>query len=271
MDEFGLYWWRPRDGWINIGDEISPIVLGHVTGRRIVFRNVDDCDGVAVGSVFYPLKAKRRRRKAPLFVWGTGTLKPKHDDYRNLWLNLAALRGPKTWAEIENCPDVPFGDPGLFVREIWPQPGSLRQPGRVGIIAHHSMQHGQPTRRLLDGIDGASLVSITQPDIAKMMRQVAKCSLVISSSLHGMVFADAFGVPSLFWNEAGEENEWKFRDYFAGAGRPDFAALTMAEILAVSAGGRVADLPFSVLSEAALTDTLSRLRAAARAIPGGFA
>lgn len=95
MNDFSLYWWRPGgNGQSNLGDEISPIVLSHVSGRRIIRAGLDDCEGIAIGSVFYPRKASARKRSKPLFVWGSGTLKPRHCSYQGLSVILAALRGP---------------------------------------------------------------------------------------------------------------------------------------------------------------------------------
>lgn len=269
MNDFGLYWWQPPKGWTNIGDEISPIVLGHVTGRHIVHASLDTCDGIAIGSVFLPRKAARRKRATPLFIWGSGTLQPQPTDYTDLSVIIAALRGPHTRGQIANCPDVPFGDPGLFARELWP--GADRVAGRIGIVPHHSMLRNARTRALLAGLGDTKLLDMTSPDIAGTMRQLSECSLIVTSSLHGLIFADAYGIPSLFWNEQGTENEWKYREYFDGVGRPDFVGLPAAEILALVQNGGTDGMPVSVLAEADCVQTLSDLRAAAALIPGGTA
>ena len=268
MTDFALYWWRPSGNWINIGDEISPIVLNHVTGRNIIHAGLDDCDGIAIGSVFYPRKASARKRRTPLFVWGSGTLNPRPTDFAHLSVVMAALRGPRTWGQIANCPDLPFGDPGLFVREIWP--AAPRRAGRIGIIPHHSMIGSAQTRALMAALGDTVLLDMTAPDIGGMLRQLSECSLILSSSLHGLIFADAYGIPSLFWNEQGAENEWKYRDYFEGVGRPDFAGLP-AETILTAAGGDLSGLPFSVLPEADCLRVLTDLRTAAGRIPDGTA
>lgn len=269
MNDFGLYWWRPPKGWINISDEISPLILGHVTGRNMVHASLETCDGIAIGSVFYPRKAVRRKRVTPLFVWGSGTLAPRPADYDQLSVAIAALRGPGTWGQIANCPDVPFGDPGLFAPELWP--GAPTISGKVGVIPHHSMINDARSKALLAELGDTVLLDMTSPDIAGTMRQLSECSLIVSSSLHGLIFADAYGTPSLFWNERGEDNEWKYRDYFDGVGRADFCGLTVAEILAAAAGGKLDGLPFSLLPAEKHARILSDLRVAGRLIPGGCA
>ena len=59
---FNLYWWRRGGRWTNLGDEVSPLILGHVTGREIEHAGLETCDGIAIGSVFYPRKAVRKKR-----------------------------------------------------------------------------------------------------------------------------------------------------------------------------------------------------------------
>lgn len=131
-DAFRLFWWVPRNKGINLGDEISPLVLSHVSGRKVVRGSPKDCDGIAIGSVFNPAMADRRKRTGPLFVWGSGTGKPMPCAMRQMSVTISALRGPLTAGQIEGCPDVPFGDPGLFVREIWPGPPPPRGPSEPG-------------------------------------------------------------------------------------------------------------------------------------------
>lgn len=266
MNDFSLYWWRPSGkGQSNLGDEISPIVLSHVSGRRIIRAGLDDCEGIAIGSVFYPRKASARKRSKPLFVWGSGTLKPRPCSYQGLSVILAALRGPRTASQIENCPDVPFGDPGLFVREIWPK----QEPstGRVGIIPHHGLRRHPATTRLSEALENSLMIDFTSADLSGPLQTLSSCQFIVSSSLHGLIIADAYGIPSVFWNELGEENEWKFLDYFEGVGRQDYVALTAEQIVEAAAHGEIRNLPFSLLSESHCDRVVEDLRAASRLMP----
>lgn len=301
MTDFRLYWWRPKRDWINLGDEISPHVLAHVTWRSIIHAPDHLCDGIAIGSVFNPRRARAKKRATPLFVWGSGTLAPSPCEFKHLSVIMAALRGPRTHGQIIGCPELPFGDPGLFVREIWPKqplsgpaPGSpsVAAPavppapgtaaarraaapakpavgGRIGLIPHHGQLRSPQIAGLAAALEGAELLDFTAPDIAATLGALSRCRLIVSSSLHGLILADSYGIPSLFWNEGGAANEWKYRDYFEGVGREDFAGLTAAEILSLLAVGPVEDLPFSQLSEARLAQVLADLRAAAGRIPEG--
>lgn len=200
-----------------------------------------------------------------MFVWGSGTLIPRPARFDRLFAILAALRGPNTAGQIENCPEIPFGDPGLFIPEIAPK--AVGGQGHVGLIPHHSMLGSPVVRNLRDALGGAEVLDFTDPDFMATLARLSQSRLIVSSSLHGLIFADAYGIPSMFWNEAGEENEWKFRDYYGGVGREGYAALTAAQIIDIVAGGRVDDLPISLLSEASKGRVLADLRAAATLMP----
>lgn len=263
-DAFGLYWWKPGGQRINLGDAISPLVLAHVTGRQIVYASPQRCDGIAIGSVFTKRISKVENRTWPLTVWGSGTLQPKPCRLDKLSVVLTALRGPHTAGQIVGCPDLPFGDPGLFVPELWP--ASPTPSGRVGLIPHHSQLAMAEVAQLAAVLGDAVVIDFTDPNIAATLKTLSECRLIVSSSLHGLVFADAYGIPSLFWNEGGARNEWKYRDYYAGAGREEYHALSAAEIIAIAEKGRAEDLPFSCLPAAARDTRLADLRMAAKAV-----
>lgn len=262
---FRLYWWRKKSRWSNLGDEVSPLILSHVTGREMAHGGLDDCDGVAIGSVFYPRKASARKRKTPLFVWGSGTLTPRPCNYNQLSVILAALRGPRTAGQIENCPDIPFGDPGLFITEIAPK--AAGPTDHISIIPHHSMLKTPLIGQMQDAFGGAEVLDFTDPDSDATLDKLSRSRLIVSSSLHGLIFADAYGIPSLFWNELGEENEWKYRDYFEGVGREGYAALPAARIAEIAQGARVDDLPVSLLASEIRQRVVADLREAAKLIP----
>ncbi len=43
--------------------------------------------------------------------------------------------------------------------------------------------------------------------------------LVISSSLHGLILAEAYGIPAVYFDSGSGEHILKYEDYYAGTGR----------------------------------------------------
>jgi hypothetical protein len=267
MAEFGLYWWRPGSGGGNPGDEIAGPIFAYASGRSVCWANAETCDGIAIGSIFHPRKARSAKRKEPLFVWGSGTLAPSPCRMEDLAVSLAALRGPRMASMIAGVPDVPFGDPGLFAAEVWP--GTAAKRHRFGLVPHRSELKHPAVRQILLALEGSTLIDVTDPDIAGTLERLSSCERIVSSSLHGLVLADSYGIPSLFWNPREEAHEWKYRDYFEGVGRFAYAALGHDEILGAASAGGVDSLPFSLLDGSTLTRVLCDLRTVARQSPDG--
>ena len=79
----------------------------------------------------------------------------------------------------------------------------------------------------------ARIKSFAASSVAKMVKTLFSCEIVrslstkgvISESLHGLILADAYGVPNVWWNPNGESGlvghngNFKFEDYFESVGQ----------------------------------------------------
>ena len=55
----------------------------------------------------------------------------------------------------------------------------------------------------------------------EVIDEILKCNKIVSSSLHGIVLAEAYGIPAK-WEKYSDDvlgNGFKFRDYLSGTGR----------------------------------------------------
>ncbi len=155
-------------------------------------------------------------------VWGSGTLipfAPSADNAMPPQVRLALVRGPLT-ALMLNWQVPVMGDPGLLVGELTGVVKSTLPRYRAGLVVHHSqkLQPGLPDRLVARGvtcIDGAT------DDYRSVAQQMAECEVILSSSLHGLVFADALGIPNTWMMPDGihEAARFKFHDYACAIGR----------------------------------------------------
>jgi hypothetical protein len=207
-----LLWWRSKFG-PNFGDELSPRIVGALGGRPVAYARRGR-KLLAVGSILALAQPGD-------FVWGTG-LPGQVDVARGV--AFLAVRGPLTRAELVRqghaCPEV-YGDPALLVGRLF-DPPPMERP-RVTVVPHH-VDHAE-ARSSLQGHD-VEIVDVFA-DAEDTLRRIRGASVVYSSSLHGLIAAEAFGVPAV-WVEFSDRvigGGFKFRDYYCASGRTPPAPL----------------------------------------------
>lgn len=227
-----IVWWQPRRKrrslyrrLYNVGDLLSPFLCDAILATR--GRGLDPARRpphrlLAIGSILH-LAADGD------VVWGAGVNgKVALDHIRARRLDVRAVRGPRSAAVLRgmgiDVPDV-FGDPGLLVSRFLPLHEERRHA--VAVVPHFNQRWPRlrwPGRRIVSPRLG----------VADFCRALGCSRLVVSSSLHGLVVAESYGVPAVFWDNGSGEDLFKYRDYYEGTGRPEFPrGRTIAECLAL--------------------------------------
>jgi len=202
----------------NFGDRFTPLLLRHILGTNVsrVDRRGEAPSFwiIGVGSILDHRSLDRSS------VWGTGVVKAGAV-LRGTPRAVHAVRGPLTadWLArrgVHLSDQVVFGDPGLLLPRLLPNRAPKRY--RLAIIPHLvDLQH--PWVRAAAATDGAVVVDLSRP-VAHVAATIASAESAISSSLHGLITADAYGVPSA-WVEFSDKvwgNGFKFRDYYQALG-----------------------------------------------------
>jgi len=220
-----LYWWQgSRRGAIaNFGDAISPMLVRMVTGRDVIHSPPRMAQLAGVGSLLgHVLDARWKRLLSPgparIAIWGTGSI-ARADLHSAGWLRCGAVRGPLTRDALGLPASTPLGDPGILVSRL--VDAIVPKTHRWGIVPHY-MDMGLPAvAGLSQANPGALVIDLTDPDPVMTARRIASCEFIISSSLHGLIAADAFGIPNMVaaWSDQVEGGAWKFNDYASGMGR----------------------------------------------------
>ncbi|WP_367714895.1 polysaccharide pyruvyl transferase family protein [Nitratireductor sp. GISD-1A_MAKvit] len=247
-----LYWWRAPQG--NFGDDLSPIIVSHHARRPVVHAGIKTCDMIAVGSLLGDFTKRRWQRilRRPLrrtHVWGTGCFGDVSGLYRHMIVH--CVRGPLTRDLLRVDAATPLGDPALLLSRMMEKP---KKRYRWGIIPHIHHQQA-PAIRELARLPGVHRINLASPDTLEIARTIASCDFILSTSLHGLIVADAFGVPNGWMHRVGEPlDDWKFRDYLASVGR-DMSPVDPPLDLAALETSLTAAAPGTV---SALADSLER-------------
>lgn len=195
------YWWRPQAG-TNFGDELTYEILKFL-GVDDGWSSPSEAELVVTGSVLEHLPEGWSGT-----VCGAGKLYPfSKVDLANA--RVLALRGKLTAAGVSGVMEgVTLGDPGLLIPR-WVRQVTARHD--LGIVPHWS-DKDLPSR-----FRYGHLIDPTRPAV-EVVSQIAQCKRIISSSLHGLIVADAYGIPrqaELHPKAAadGEGGAFKYWDY----------------------------------------------------------
>lgn len=230
MRPIGLFWWSHRDPRItNVGDALSPLIVAAVSGRPVEHAPIDRCDLIAIGSIVEI--AVRAGRRAPLAVWGSGFITdgPPSEDTP---FGSAAMRGPLSASRVSGARSV--GDPGLLASDLLAPRGAASIA--IGLVPHYRDLDHPVVAALRSGSGRCRVISPLLPPL-EFLAAISSCEAVLSSSLHGLVVADSYGVPNA-WIEFGDAvigAGYKFRDYLGVFGIRDAAPIRISHPDQVSA------------------------------------
>jgi hypothetical protein len=231
MRRVRIYRWRKKGSqYGNFGDEITIPILDRIFGVEALPVGLEDAELLGAGSIleFYVRKIGRppawRRflRSGDLNVWGTGTLLDQHEIAWPQRLHFHALRGSLTAARV-GVRGITLGDPGILSNRL------IRRPKKESAVA--VVPHFLDRRRLADLPRHWRVVNPEQP-VDDVLAQIAPAELVLSSSLHGLIVADSFGIPCVWVAFLGGQPDSptnKFLDYASARGRGFNARITWAE------------------------------------------
>lgn len=224
-----LYYWNEMwhgRSFVNFGDYLSLKIVERIIGGpvRVHKKSAKNKEKklLAIGSLFYFANDGD-------VIWGTGingkTLNKK--DYKFTHLDIRAVRGPLTRAFLMDnfqidCPEI-YGDPGLLFPYLFPEFKRKENPSHdYIIIPHYSEEH------LFLKDEWANVVYTTDP-WDRIVEKILDSEFVISSTLHGIIIAEAYGIPARMLRISADEPIFKYQDYYLGTNRPYFKYATTVD------------------------------------------
>jgi len=218
------YWWRGSDNR-NWGDKINPFLVQHLSDKNVVhpddvinfrFLNVHTC----IGSVVEHLRFEG------VHLWGPGIIS-ESSAIKIYPANIHAVRGPLTRQRLldegYDCPDI-YGDPALLLPKYY-QP-KVEKNIELGIVPHYIDKENEEILRLKE--EGACIIDVFSGE-SEFIDKINRCKRIVSSSLHGLIVADAYGISSK-WMKASDNifgDEFKYHDYYESIGITDEEPLLM--------------------------------------------
>lgn len=213
-----LYWCRGsgRDNPSaqNFGDYLSPLLVELLSGQKVVYEPVKTADLIAIGSVLgREKKARRFGFRRTLDIWGPG-VGEEHESFSGHH-RYHAVRGRHSLERIKNnvASNITLGDPGLLADSLVNRLPEKRI--KVGIIPHYADQQSPLVQQLHNALPGSKVINVFD-SVRSVLEQISSCELVISSSMHGLIVADAYGIPNRRIKLSnGIISNIKFKDYYS--------------------------------------------------------
>lgn len=157
-------------------------------------------------------------------IWGSGVERELPQRVRRFFqmswhrkLDIRAVRGPMSRAYLmklgHKCPEV-YGDPAILMPLIYSKLAIGGGEYDISIVPQLVTEQG-----IREKYPDAHIISMNTNDYKSVIDQIVQSKLIISSSLHGVILADAYGVPSIWYRGLGKDIDFKYKDYYASTGR----------------------------------------------------
>lgn len=210
------YWQISGQVANNWGDKLNPYLIARLSGRKV--RHVSEvslADGHDVLCVVGSMLGYVDLDSA--VIWGAGFIATDRR-LKRLPKAVHAVRGHLTARKLKDAGllahQVAVGDPALLMPLIYtPSP---QAEWDVGVIPHFREADLPLVQRLRQGPSNIRLIDVFS-DIENFCDQIASCRVILSSSLHGLIAAHAYGVPArcikLSDNPVGDG--FKYHDYLS--------------------------------------------------------
>lgn len=184
----------------NAGDFFSVWLLNKMNFECEFSKNPDIC---VTGSILGCGPASKCK------IWGCGF--HNYFDKRSNNKNILAVRGKLT-EKILGLKDTTTGDPGILASHFYKS--DVKKKYKFGIIAHYVDEEffdklKKPTN--------VTVIHVGTNNIEDLLDKINECEFILSSSLHGIIFAHSFKIPAIRikHNELATKKSFKFLDYYS--------------------------------------------------------
>ena len=221
----------------NMGDLLNELLIRNVFGQDLVRHKPSTSELSCIGSGMdcfmvknkvYPqwyslaLQARSKFINYPNIVWCTGFLFHEMNDTRFFRkIEFRSVRGELTKTRVEKIIgkklNIPTGDGGILAPLLFKK--AIPKKYTVGIIPHMNEYDNPAFHKLKENYSNSVIIDLKQ-DAMSVIELIAQCETILSSSLHGLVVADSFKIPSKWIKvtDLMKGDGFKYHDYYSAYG-----------------------------------------------------
>lgn len=204
----------------NLGDTLAPVIVNYVLSLKGVSLDKQ----VSKRKHLYAVGSVLTAGIQDCTVWGSGVLNTCITNrLKNRKLDIRSVRGPFTRVILQDygydCPAV-YGDPAILMTEIY-RPYNIEKKYKYGLIMHKDQVfHYENDPDIL-------LIDICTKDYKGFIDQLMSVEKVISSSLHGIILAESYGIPAVLLKP--KVDILKYYDWYYSTNRYTFPIVNSIE------------------------------------------
>lgn len=167
----------------NFGDVLTAKILNHYGIEYQHTNNFKVANFFSTGSI--------ARLANNATVLGSGII--RENEKLNPNNTYRFVRGPLTREQVlkcgGECPEI-YGDPALLLPRICPP---VEKKHKIGFVPHYSHRN-QHTKQLAK-TNGWHYIDLVNDDPFIPAREISSCETIMSTSLHGIIAAQAYDIP----------------------------------------------------------------------------
>lgn len=205
-----MYWWNEQP---NFGDALNPIILKKLFGKEAIWSPLETAELVGAGSCLQWVAKAVRKNPHEMHVWGTGYIFDEEPAVESRLVTHHAIRGQYS-KEYGHLNEAVLGDPGVLSPLLFNK--TIPKRYKVGIVPHLWNMNDTELKKTKDLDLNVSIIDVTRPPL-EVIEKIAACEFIFSSSLHGLIVADSFGIPNQWvtFDRIPFGSDWKFNDYYS--------------------------------------------------------
>lgn len=198
----------------NWGDALNPWLVNKLSGKKIIHSS--DLFKLRNTKVYSCIGSILDNHSTPnTIIWGSGCLDSSSKIHVKP-IEVLAVRGPRTRDKLMkhgvHCPAI-YGDPALLFPKFYNR--YTTKTNQLGLIVHFMDKREPVIKTFMQKYSEVKLINI-ECGLFEFIDQLKSCHHIASSSLHGLIMADAYNIPSCWIKLSDNINGdgIKYIDYF---------------------------------------------------------
>ena len=243
-----LYFWKNDK---NIGDYTSFYVIQHLSSDKIIYKNpfinISNIIFNFIKSIIGKSSHTLEYMRDYIFPWnnivfGVGSILDFAPSKSAVWgsgfreyesktkaTEIYAVRGYLSKKLLKYNDNIKIGDPALLLPKLYPIKKKMSK--NLGIIPHYKeVEIFASLNRC-----GYDIIDTRTEDVEAFINKITNYQYILSSSLHGVIIAHAYGIKAL-WIQHGDvgSSSFKYFDYFSSVGIDDYPDLDASKVINLS-------------------------------------